>query len=463
ITEDVSVVADEVSGENTVNIEEIAADVHYYQSEQEVLGSLMKSVLPPKISESFAGYFEEPKTGSCPRFEEKKEVVEELIDVSKELTGEALKDIADKALMGKLKEVDSESEESKSVSCVSVKREESGVQEIKSVKMSESELNNVGKIDCVEQVVEKVVSIPETPCQQCLEPCMECLEKDTKYQELKQHADLMKFDLGQLKEAYDTLSRSIKMIQKESLENDKATKLAQSTLYDKQREVNFHLDTIASLRKELELTKIENDRIDQKLMSYVASSYVLEQIVPQQPHASPAFNSVPPPMWNHYTQKYPDGVEAALNLKLRSIEDDLPESIDVTFSASDTDNESQVIKTVVDQVLDEESDNSEKSQSEKAVSESEDEGNFLDRFIPKSDKSANDDPIMVVYTMIGTDKLYSDFEYPLQNVKIENVEKVFKLIEMNINEVNNNEFFSKPKKSFVTSRPTSSRKKEGDG
>ena len=164
----------------------------------------MKSVLPPEISESFAGYFEEPRTGSCPRFEEKKEVVEELIDVSKELTGEALKDIADKALMGKLKEVDSESEESKSVSSVSVKREESGVQEIKSVKLSESESNNVGKTDCVEQVVEKVVSIPETPCKQCLEPCTECLEKDTKYQELKHHADMIKFDLGQVKEAYDS-------------------------------------------------------------------------------------------------------------------------------------------------------------------------------------------------------------------------------------------------------------------
>ncbi|XP_021998289.1 neurofilament medium polypeptide-like [Helianthus annuus] len=89
-------------------------------------------------------------------------------------------------------------------------------------------------------------------------------------------------------------------------------------------------------------------------------------------------------MWSHYTQKYPDGVEAALNLKLRSIEDELPENIDVTFSSSDTDNESQVIKTVVDQVLDEESEKSEKAQSEKVVSNSEDEGNFLDQYILKS-------------------------------------------------------------------------------
>ncbi|XP_022024416.1 uncharacterized protein LOC110924731 [Helianthus annuus] len=223
-------VVEDVPVDNVVDIEEIAVEFYYYQSEQEVLASSMKSIMPPKVFESFVGYFEEPTTGSCPRYEEKKEVVEEMIDVTKELTGEILKDIADKALMGKLKEVDSELEKSESVSTVSVKQEsdqKSGVQE---VKVSKSELKNVGKQDV------KIV----------------CDEQD-----------------------------------------------------------------------------------------------------------------------------------------------DLPESIDVTFSASDTDNESQVIKTVVDQVLDEESDNSEKSQSEKSVSESEDEGNFLDRFIPKSDKSANDDSIMV--------------------------------------------------------------------
>ncbi|MFS7917069.1 hypothetical protein Hanom_Chr03g00184731 [Helianthus anomalus] len=124
VSEDVSVVTEEVSTDSAVDMEEIAAGVYYYQSEQEVIGSLMKSVLSPNISESFAGFFEEPRTGSCPRFEEKKEEVEELIDVSKEMTGEVLKDIADKALMGRLKEVDPESEKSKSVSCVSVKRDE---------------------------------------------------------------------------------------------------------------------------------------------------------------------------------------------------------------------------------------------------------------------------------------------------------------------------------------------------
>ncbi|MFS7964334.1 hypothetical protein Hanom_Chr08g00749041 [Helianthus anomalus] len=44
--------------------------------------------------------------------------------------------------------------------------------------------------------------------------------------------------------------------------------------------------------------------------------------------------------------------------------------------------------------------------------------------------------------MTGTDKLYSEFEYPLQNARIENVEKVFKLVEIDISKVNNNTFLS---------------------
>ncbi|MFS8002463.1 hypothetical protein Hanom_Chr13g01202361 [Helianthus anomalus] len=155
-------------------------------------------------------------------------------------------------------------------------------------------------------------------------------------------------------------------------------------------------------------------------------------------------------MWNHYTQKYLDGVESALNLKLRTIENELPESIDVTFSPSDTDNESQVIKTVVNQVLDEESDNSEsdivKNHFENSMSSSDVDGNFLDKFISKSEKIVNDDSIIVVYTMIGTDKLYSDFEYPIQNANMQNVVKVFKLVEIDVSEVNNNTFLSKRKK-----------------
>ncbi|KAM0052324.1 putative transcription factor interactor and regulator CCHC(Zn) family [Helianthus debilis subsp. tardiflorus] len=268
----------EDSVKNSAEAEEVISDVLSFGSRREEFIYTMKSIIPPNVFDDFADFFEDPRTGTCPRYEAKKEEVVEIIEVSKEMTEEALKEIADKALMSKLKEVDSVVPESVD--------KESGLEgtevvEISKVKVSESESIPVGNKTCENKVLGEMVSILDTPCQRCSQTCTECLVKDTMYQDLKQHADMMKFDLEQLKEAYDILSRSIKIIQKESFENDKATKLAQSTLFDKQREVNFHLDTIASLRKQLELTKIENDRIDQKLMSYVASSYVLEQIVPQ--------------------------------------------------------------------------------------------------------------------------------------------------------------------------------------
>ncbi|XP_022019111.1 uncharacterized protein LOC110919139 [Helianthus annuus] len=438
-TEDVSEVMIE---ESLADLEEAAAEVYYYQSKQEIIASSLKSIMPPNMFDSFAGFFSEPTTGFCPQYNVEKVPVEEIIDVSKEMNEETLKEIADKALMGKLKKVEIESVETEpveteSVENVSVKTESVGkksdekseYEEIKPGENSESESDGFGKTDLKndkeEKVSEKVDSIHEIPYKNCLTPCMDC---------------------------YDTLARSIKMIQNESFENDKATNLLKATVMDKQMEINILLDKIASLKKELELMRIENERIDKKLINYVASSYVIDQIVPLQPDNTPVFKN---------------GVEAALNLKLRTVENELPESIDVTFSPFDTGNKSQVIKTVVDQVLDEESDNSDfgtvKTQLENSNSDFEDEGNFLDKFIPNSDKVVNDDSIIVVYTMTGTDKLYSDFEYPIQNARMENVEKVFKLVQIDISEVNNNVFLSKLKKFFVKQQLNIPGKKEWVG
>ncbi|XP_035838280.1 uncharacterized protein LOC118485882 [Helianthus annuus] len=399
-------------------------------------------------------FFGEPTMGFCPQYEVEQTPVQETIDVSKEMNEETLKEIADKALMvnlqesGKKSESDDKSESEKSESDDKSENVKSELEE-KSESESEDFGKSEGKNDKQENVFKKGDPILEKPCENCLKPCMDCLEKNKQFQELKKFNDKLKFNFNDVKEAYDTLSRSIKMIHNESKENDKIANLLKATVMEKQMSINIHLDTIASLKKELELMRIETERVDKKLISYLSSSYVIIHIIPQQTD----FKNVPPPMWNNYTQKYPDGVEKALNLKLRTEENELPENIDVTFSPSDTDNESQLVKTVVDQVLNEESDNTDfktvKTHFENSSSDSEDDGNFLDKFIPKLDKVLDDDSIIVVYTMTGTDKLYAYFEYPIQNANLEKVEKVFKLVEIDISEVNNNSFLSKPKKSFV--------------
>ncbi|XP_035832056.1 uncharacterized protein LOC110870582 [Helianthus annuus] len=312
VIEKVMEVADQVVPEDVENVftdssakaGESVTEFLNFQSRQEEFVYTMKSILPPNVFDSFADYFEEPRTGICPRFEAVKETIQEVIDVSKEMTEEALKEIADKALMSKLKEVDSDVQES--VDKVSGLGKETGVIEVNVVKSSESESDLVGKIVCEDEIIVEKVSIPDTPCLSCSRPCTGCLEKDTKYQELKQHADLVKFDL--------------------------------------------------------------------------------------------------------------------------------------------------------EQVLDDDSEKFEKAKSVESGSDSEEDGNFLDRYLTKKDKSADDDSIMVAYTMVGSDKLYSNTKFPLQNVKFENIQKVFKLIELSVNELKEKDFFSKLNKSVGSSRPTSPEK-----
>ncbi|MFS7930736.1 hypothetical protein Hanom_Chr04g00347791 [Helianthus anomalus] len=47
----------------------------------------------------------------------------------------------------------------------------------------------------------------------------------------------------------------------------------------------------------------------------------------------------------------------------------------------------------------------------------------------------DDDPIMLAYQMIGPDKFCSDVEFPIQNVIVEKIKKVFKLVEIEKSEI----------------------------
>ncbi|MFS8007629.1 hypothetical protein Hanom_Chr14g01263301 [Helianthus anomalus] len=62
--------------------------------------------MPSNVFDSFAGFFGEPTTGFCPQYEVEKTLVQEIIDVSKEMNEKTLKEIADKAIMVKLQEVE---------------------------------------------------------------------------------------------------------------------------------------------------------------------------------------------------------------------------------------------------------------------------------------------------------------------------------------------------------------------
>ncbi|KAJ0599454.1 hypothetical protein HanIR_Chr03g0105031 [Helianthus annuus] len=68
-----------------------------------------------------------------------------------------------------------------------------------------------------------------------------------------------------------------------------------------------------------------------------------------------SYNKCPPPIWEGYSPRKPneEQLEKAINIKQKAdTTDELPKNIDVTFTSSDTDHESELIKKVVDQVLD---------------------------------------------------------------------------------------------------------------
>ncbi|MFS7979290.1 hypothetical protein Hanom_Chr10g00925611 [Helianthus anomalus] len=103
----------------------------------------------------------------------------------------------------------------------------------------------------------------------------------------------------------------------------------------------------------------------------------------------------------------------------------LPENIDVTFN-SQTDEESiesEVVKNVAEKVL--------KFDSDSTI---EDDECFLNNCIPKpkSHNNLNDEPTLFMYKMNGSDKLYSDTEFPIENVNVDKLKKVLMFLKSKV-------------------------------
>ncbi|MFS8034859.1 hypothetical protein Hanom_Chr17g01586121 [Helianthus anomalus] len=140
----------------------------------------------------------------------------------------------------------------------------------------------------------------------------------------------------------------------------------------------------------------------------------------------------------NYCRKKFEGVEKALNIKLKTVQNpinQLPDNIDVTYTKSDV-CESELVNDVVEKVFEEES-QSDSAKNENSKSQFEDEETFHKNYLQnsKSDSRMNNDPIMMMYKMVRSDNLFSDDEFLVQNVYLEKLEKVFKLVEIEISEI----------------------------
>ncbi|KAF5803479.1 putative transcription factor interactor and regulator CCHC(Zn) family [Helianthus annuus] len=255
-----------------------------------------------------------------------------------------------------------------------------------------------------------------------------------------------------------------------------------ATMMTKQKEINMYIEECAKWKKELDSEAAENERIRRLLQSYKGCDYIIDRIYPtvegfeafkdEQPKKKKdtgkkqgvCYNKCPPPIWEGYSPRKPNEEELkqAVNIKLESeITDVLPVNIDVTFTASDTDHESELIKRVVDQVLDKDEESESKSESESSCqsvrssssseksSKSSGKRVYSKEFL-LSKSNLNDETFEVVYTLNGSDKLYFDKEFPIRGVKPEMLKKVFKLTEINISEIKDLNLNGKPK--FYTSR-----------
>ncbi|KAJ0939386.1 putative transcription factor interactor and regulator CCHC(Zn) family [Helianthus annuus] len=306
--------------------------------------------------------------------------------------------------------------------------------------------------------------------------------------------------MNRLKESYDVLNKAMNMYNDTSEEQATAMKTLQGAFMVKQRVVNNYIEKCVELEQKLELQRIETERINRLLKSYSCSSYVIDRIYPMAEslktfednditeekkvfeekvkektpvkktkkkkdiektssgkNQGVSYNRCPPPLENGHLARNPNDerVKKATNLQWESESSvNLPDSIDVVFTLSDTNQQSQLMKKVVDHVL--ENDDIEESKLEFA-SESKSESStpcqmekqdkiVYDRKFLLSKSNLDDGLFKVAYTLNDSDKLYSDEEFPIRGVKTELINKVFKLTEINISEIKDLCLNEKPKK-----------------
>ncbi|KAJ0452899.1 hypothetical protein HanRHA438_Chr15g0728731 [Helianthus annuus] len=272
--------------------------------------------------------------------------------------------------------------------------------------------------------------------------------------------------MNRLKESYDVLNKAMNQYNESSSEQATAMKTLQGAFMTKQKVVNNYIEKCAALEQKLETQRIETERVNRLIYPTVEGMKAFEEDEASEEKTSKkkkdtkektdvknsskkkgaSYNKCPPPLENGYSPRNPNSerVEKATNLKWESEPSvNLPENIDVTFTSSDTDRQSQLMKKVVDHVLD--NDETKESKSE-SMSESKSEsstpsqpsnrakGVYNKEFL-LSKSSLSDETFKVAYTLNDSDKLYSDEEFPIRGVKPEMIKKVFKLTEINISEI----------------------------
>ncbi|KAJ0481801.1 putative transcription factor interactor and regulator CCHC(Zn) family [Helianthus annuus] len=270
----------------------------------------------------------------------------------------------------------------------------------------------------------------------------------------KQNSSLI-HNMNRLKESYDVLNKAMNMYNETSEEQATTMKTLQGAFMVKQKVVNNYIEKIYPAAESLkaledkdvtEEKKISEEKIEEKtpVKKTKKKKGTVEMTSGKKQGVS--YNKCPPPLENGYLARNPNDerVKKATNLQWESESSvNLPKNIDVVYTSSDTDQQSQLMKIVVDHVLD--NDDTEESKSESRIesksesstpSQTEKQDKIVyDRKFLLSKSNLDDEPFKVAYTLNDSDKLYSNEEFPIRGVKTELIKKVFKLTEINISEI----------------------------
>ncbi|KAM0046474.1 hypothetical protein Hdeb2414_s0009g00316761 [Helianthus debilis subsp. tardiflorus] len=329
----------------------------------------------------------------------------------------------------------------------------------------------------------KVKEVPEFEVKVDVEPVKvpeKCINCDSL---IKQNNELL-HNINRLKESYDTMNREINKYTDSNGEQVMAMNTLKRAYLRQLDDTNFHIKRCADLELKLATQKIETMKVKKLLESYSYSTFVVDMIYPiveelktfeevkmseenksvtkdednvktSGKKPSVVYNRCPPPIENGYSPRNLNSERAkkTINLQWESgPSDNLPENIDVTYTSSDTDHESKLIKSVVDQVLDKD-DIEESNMESKPESKSESDAlkptikkdkRVYDKEFLLSKSNLNDESFKVAYTLKGSEKLYSDESFPIRSVRFEMINKVFKITEINIYEIKDLNLSEKP-------------------
>ncbi|MFS7948448.1 putative transcription factor interactor and regulator CCHC(Zn) family [Helianthus anomalus] len=245
------------------------------------------------------------------------------------------------------------------------------------------------------------------------------IENDkTDHERIRKENEKLVLENCQITEKFEKLKTTMKDNDDRNGKTYKENVQLKAVLRVKEELINQQLDEIAKLKLKFQEAEIENERIQLKLNSYSSASFVLQHIVPKPIGKNKAgedvysdgtgvgFHRVPPPILDNYTKKQSGLVEIEEENEMK-----LPDSIDVTFTSS----------------------------NEVNGDTTEEAGCFLDKYIPKqkSKNNLNEESNLVMYKMLGSDKLFLDSEFPIENVNLNKLTNVFKLVEVELSEVNN--------------------------